>query len=118
MSVMISAVQFPHEKQLVIQRAFPSHSDYLLATTTICLQPHLPHPLSICVYVHVSHSHSIDLSSSLSHIHLLIYNAGSVKGTLIQFDVDPCDTQPCTLYKGENVIMKIVFSTSEYSLIV
>ncbi|CAL8088886.1 unnamed protein product [Calicophoron daubneyi] len=41
-------------------------------------------------------------------------DCGSSKGSLIEVHVDPCDSNPCTLYKGRQVTLKLVFNSKEH----
>ncbi|CAL8069528.1 unnamed protein product, partial [Calicophoron daubneyi] len=40
-------------------------------------------------------------------------DCGSTKGRLIGIDVEPCETSPCTFYKGESARMKLKFHVDE-----
>nr|CAH8819258.1 unnamed protein product [Trichobilharzia regenti] len=42
----------------------------------------------------------------------LFRDCGSTKGSIVSMTVTPCDTKPCSLYKGKNATITIDFKTS------
>ncbi|KAA0200237.1 Epididymal secretory protein E1, partial [Fasciolopsis buskii] len=38
---------------------------------------------------------------------------GSTVGSVVSLNIEPCDTKPCTLYKGENATIEIGFNTKK-----
>ncbi|CAL8093908.1 unnamed protein product [Calicophoron daubneyi] len=40
-------------------------------------------------------------------------DCGSTKGRLIGIDVEPCETSPCKLYRGEDAQLKVKFHVDE-----